>query len=251
MLIDNFTIIAQAINFMILVYLLHRFLYGPVIRIMDEREKKISQTMEQAKRAEEAAAKTAHELAKEKQVFIDTREQLLADAHKDIENWRETQVEAVKSEIEGLRGALKNSLEKEQQAFLGRLKEEVTRQVLRISEKAIKDLAAQRLENRIIFVFLEKVKALEKQLEMKNFTGDVRVTSGFELDPEMTLELSRKFSEWFPKSKSIGFNRSEALGMGIEVTAGDRKTAWNLDKYLTGLEEEIRFHLKTDIRKAA
>jgi len=36
-LIDWFTVIAQIINFLVLVYLLKRFLYGPIIRVIDER----------------------------------------------------------------------------------------------------------------------------------------------------------------------------------------------------------------------
>ena len=36
---DWFTVIAQIINFLILVALLKRFLYGPIIRAMERRER--------------------------------------------------------------------------------------------------------------------------------------------------------------------------------------------------------------------
>lgn len=251
MLIDPFTTAAQVINFLLLVYLLHRFLYAPIIRVMDEREKKIAQTLAHAEMAEETAKQNALELEKEKQLFFATKEKRMTEARHDIEMWRDKQSAVVKNEIESLRQAGINKLESEQQTFLNALKTEVTRQVISISEKAIKDLAEQRLENRIIFVFLEKVKALEQKIEMKNYTGQVRVTSGFDVAPEMTAMLSEKFSEWFPKSESVVFHRSEALGMGIEVTAGDHKTVWNLNKYLKNLEDDIRSHLKADFRQAA
>jgi len=45
MLLDSFTIIAQIINFLILVYLLKRFLFNRIIKIMDEREKQITDRM--------------------------------------------------------------------------------------------------------------------------------------------------------------------------------------------------------------
>lgn len=251
MLIDGFTTIAQVINFLLLVYLLHRFLYAPIIRVMDEREKKLAQTLAHAEMAEETAKQNALELEKEKQLFFTTKEKWMAEARHDIEMWRDKQAAVVKDEIENLRQTSINKLESDQQTFLNALKTEVTRQVINISEKAIKDLAEQHLENRIIFVFLEKVKALEQKIEMKNYTGEVRVTSGFDVAPDMTAMLSEKFSEWFPKSESVVFHRSEALGMGIEVTAGDHKTAWNLNKYLKNLEDDIRSHLKADFRQAA
>ena len=42
MLIDWFTVAAQAVNFLILVWLLKRFLYKPVLAAVDEREKRIT-----------------------------------------------------------------------------------------------------------------------------------------------------------------------------------------------------------------
>ena len=42
MLINWFTVLAQAINFLILVWLLKRFLYKPILHAIDEREKGIA-----------------------------------------------------------------------------------------------------------------------------------------------------------------------------------------------------------------
>ena len=47
MLIDWFTIIAQALNFLILAWLLKRFLYRPVLNALDEREKLIASELAQ------------------------------------------------------------------------------------------------------------------------------------------------------------------------------------------------------------
>ena len=43
MQVDVFTLIAQIVNFLILVYLLKRFLYRPVLDAMDRREADIAQ----------------------------------------------------------------------------------------------------------------------------------------------------------------------------------------------------------------
>jgi len=42
MLIDWFTVIAQAFNFVILVWLMKRFLYKPILHAIDAREKRIA-----------------------------------------------------------------------------------------------------------------------------------------------------------------------------------------------------------------
>jgi F-type H+-transporting ATPase subunit b len=60
MLIDWFTVGAQAVNFLILVWLLKRFLYRPVLAAIDAREKKIAaQLADAAQREARAQAERA------------------------------------------------------------------------------------------------------------------------------------------------------------------------------------------------
>ena len=53
LLIDWFTVIAQVINFFILVWLLKHFLYKPIINAIDAREKRIADELANAKSKEE------------------------------------------------------------------------------------------------------------------------------------------------------------------------------------------------------
>ena len=48
MQIDWFTVVAQIVNFLTLVGLLKKFLYGPIIRAMDDRERRIASRLEEA-----------------------------------------------------------------------------------------------------------------------------------------------------------------------------------------------------------
>ena len=61
MLIDWFTVIAQIINFLVLLLLLRRFLYKPILNAMEERERKVAERLESARqervRAEEERAR--------------------------------------------------------------------------------------------------------------------------------------------------------------------------------------------------
>ena len=59
MLINWFTVLAQAINFLILVWLLKRFLYKPILHAIDEREKGIATQLAQAEAKEAEAQKSA------------------------------------------------------------------------------------------------------------------------------------------------------------------------------------------------
>ena len=65
MLIDWFTVIAQAVNFLILVWLMKRFLYQPILKALDAREKRIAAELEDAD-AKEADAIAEREEFKRK-----------------------------------------------------------------------------------------------------------------------------------------------------------------------------------------
>src|ERR1035437_8882170 len=75
MLIDWFTVIAQVINFLILVWLLKRFLYRPILDAIDAREKRIAKEL-----AEANAKQERDEFRHKNEVFDQQRAALLSQA---------------------------------------------------------------------------------------------------------------------------------------------------------------------------
>ena len=59
MQIDWFTFIAELINFLVLMVLLKRFLYGPIIKAMDRRERKITASLLEATQKTQEAQREA------------------------------------------------------------------------------------------------------------------------------------------------------------------------------------------------
>ena len=66
MQISWFTIIAQIVNFIVLVWLLKRFLYKPILKAIDEREKKIATQIKDAEAKDALAKKEQFDFAKKK-----------------------------------------------------------------------------------------------------------------------------------------------------------------------------------------
>lgn len=243
MLIDWFTVLAQVVNFIVLVYLLKRFLYGPIVRAMKGREEKMGAAMERAKAAEEAAGRMAKDLEREQQALADNRATLLAEAKEEVDQWRQKTVEAARLEIERMRESWKAALERDKRGFVERLKRDVTRQVLRISEKTLQDLANQRIERHVIERFLEKVEERRDIFPAKGLQGPVLVQSGFELDEQISQHMGRRIGEWMNNRPTIRFEVLGELGMGIQLMVGDQKVTWNLAEYLEDLEKEILANL--------
>ena len=80
MLVDWFTIVAQAINFLILVWLMKRFLYKPILNAIDEREKRIAAELADADAKKAEAQKERDEFQHKNEEFDQQRATLLSQA---------------------------------------------------------------------------------------------------------------------------------------------------------------------------
>ena len=80
MLIDWFTVVAQALNFLILVWLMKRFLYKPVLNAIDAREKRIAMELADAKSKKAEAKKDRDEFQQKNEEFDGQRAALLSKA---------------------------------------------------------------------------------------------------------------------------------------------------------------------------
>jgi F-type H+-transporting ATPase subunit b len=89
MLIDWFTVGAQALNFLILVWLLKHFLYKPVLNAIDAREKRIAGELADADAKKAEAQKERDEFNHKNEVFDQQRAALLSQAVDEVKTERQ------------------------------------------------------------------------------------------------------------------------------------------------------------------
>ena len=80
MLIDWFTVAAQVINFLILVWLLKRFLYKPILRDIDAREQRIEAQLADADATKAEAQQERDEFLHKNEAFDQQRAARLSQA---------------------------------------------------------------------------------------------------------------------------------------------------------------------------
>ena len=238
MLINWFTVAAQIVNFLILLYLLKRFLYKPILRAMEERERRIASAMEETKKAEEAAQRKARELEEEKRAFLEAKEQLMFDAKKEVEAWRDRTMQGAKSEIDDLRRSWQTRLDEDKRGFVKRLKSDVAGHIMRISEKTLQDLANRDLEHEIVSVFLKKAGEDSDLFPPEDLPGAVVVRSGFDLDEHGREAVHGFLDERLKGGTEFRFEVLKDLGMGIQVMVGDLHTTLCPD---TGWNGSVEF----------
>ena len=240
--IDWITVSAQVINFLILVYLLKRFLYGPIIRAMDSREQRISSRLEEAQAREQDAEEKADTFERKRQDLEQQKTEKLEQAGRDAETKRKKLIEEAREEVEQMRQEWRNDLEREKREFLRNLRDTAQRQVMQVLRRMLDDLAERELEREIVRVFVKRLAQLDDETRalLGEHDGALEVLTAFELDEDNRKALQDALSEITVEGPGIEFKHSDDLTCGIALRAGGRKIGWSVDEYLDALERRMQ-----------
>lgn len=164
MLFDPFTMIAQLINFVVLVVALRHFLYKPVIDAMDERENKIAQRLTDADEREHEAEAAAESYRRRQVEIDDRRDELLENAGHDAAERRTELIEQAREDVEDRRNRWLQGLRREREDLDRELQRRVGAEVLVVGRRALVALADADIERRALDKALDHLEADEPAL---------------------------------------------------------------------------------------
>ncbi len=247
MQVDWITTIAQIINFLVLVYLLKRFLYAPIVSAMTNREAKIAQRLDLAQQQSTAAQQQMEDYHKKVHQFDQQREQLLEEAKREAEAQRIQLMDMLRGEIATIRERWQGEVQREQQAFLAQARKMVGEQVCVVARQALGDLADAELEEQMLGVFIKQlteVTTLDKaKLASSAVAKGLTVHSRFPLSTPQQKKISATIHGQIGPEIIIHFEPAPELICGINLKGEGFKLEWNIDSYLSGIDEQLAAHL--------
>jgi F-type H+-transporting ATPase subunit b len=244
MLIDWFTVVAQIINFLILVFLLKHFLYGRIINAIDQREGRITSRLEDAEIQRREAENEAAMFKLKNQDFDSQREEMISNAKEESETFRKDLMQKAREEIDGIQSRWHETVQKQKIAFLKDLGQRTTKEVFAVTRQALKDLANKDLEQQIVDVFMRRIEKLSEEerhlvAESVNGSGKVLITSAFQIPDEGQAKIFKIIKEHINGECQIDYQVTSDVISGIELRTVGHKIAWSLDNYLASLETKI------------
>jgi F-type H+-transporting ATPase subunit b len=243
--ISWFTIIAQAINFLILVWLLKRFLYKPILHAIDEREKGIAARLAEAEAKGTEAQKEREVYRLKNEAFDRDRAALVQKATDEANAERQRLLEQARKDADALRVQREQALRTEQRNLGKEIARRTRQEVFAISRKTLKDLAAANIEDQMSEVFVKRVRALsgpaKEQLAvaLKSSSAPARVSSAFDLPVSRRNAIKSAFKETFAVEPEFQFETVPELVSGIELSINGQKIAWSIADYLATLEQSV------------
>ncbi|MGE0459776.1 MAG: F0F1 ATP synthase subunit B [Vicinamibacterales bacterium] len=239
MQIDWLTVGAQIVNFLVLVALLRRFLYRPVLDAMDRREQRIAERLHEAERREAQASARAQEFQEKSDDLDRRRKELLVQARDEAEAERHDRLQDARAEVERQRERWHTQLEQEWDEVRKSLIRRLSGAVTDASRRALADLADTTLEQAIARTFCRRLAGLDEsdRHAIAGEAGALELATTFDPDDEVRATLSEAVQEHL--GRDVRFVRASDLTGGIELRAHGWKVSWTIDEYLREFEERL------------
>lgn len=245
MLIDWFTVGAQVLNFLILVWLLKRFLYKPILDAIDAREKRIAGQIGDAESKKAEAQKEQDDFRNKNEAFDEQRSALFSKAEDEAKTERDGMLNAARKDAADLRAAQETALHEDHTRLSGEITRSAAEEVIGIARKALEDLATVSLEERVEEVFTRRLRGMQGDSRLlmgealKSASGTAIVRSSFDLSVDQKAAIQNAINETFSANIHVNFELSAALVCGIELTGNGQKLDWNIASYLTALDRGV------------
>jgi F-type H+-transporting ATPase subunit b len=222
----NWTTFAlEMINFIVLIWILQRFLYSPVKRVITERQQNITNTLaqadqvrQQAQRMEEKFASRLDEWEHEKQ---QRRSQFLAE----LEQEKRRQMTTLKKDLEAEREKFKAREEQKLQALLQQNHQRAISQAAQFCARLLGRLATPHLETQIIEMFLDDLKQYDQTKfssvnHMNGVQPAVTISSAYQLSDLQQKQITQALQTKLDINQNISLAVDPSLISGIKVDLG-------------------------------
>jgi F-type H+-transporting ATPase subunit b len=249
-LIDWFTVGAQLLNFIILVYLMKRFLYQPVLDAIAAREAKIAAELADAAATKTKAHAQQREFEEKNQAFDEQRADLLSKATEAANTERERLLAEASKTAEAASAARAKTLQADTQALHGEIVRQTQQQVFEIARRVMSDLADASLEQRACAVFIQRLHgvdgetlaALSTALKATSAENPALLRSAFDLPAEQLATIQAALDKTFGQAIALKVETAPGVVSGIELSAQGQKLAWSIAGYLTSLSATLNEH---------
>jgi F-type H+-transporting ATPase subunit b len=244
-LIDWFTVGAQALNFLILVWLMKRFLYKPILDAIDARETRIAAAIADADGKKAEAAKEREEFQHKNEAFDQQRAALVTQATDEANAERQRLLDDARQAADALSAKRMEMLRHDVHALAQAVGRRTQLEVFAIARQALTDLASTSLEARVADVFTRRLREMDGQAKaglgesLKSASDPAIVRSAFDLPAESRADIQRALNDTCSADVRVRFETAPDLVSGIELTTNGHKVAWSIAEYLGSLERAV------------
>jgi F-type H+-transporting ATPase subunit b len=223
MQIDWWTLALQAVNFLVLVWLLWRFLYRPVREVIEKRKQLAEQAFADADKQKSEAEAARQHFEEGRAELAQERQDMLKRIHEELEADRHKVLAEAKNKADELLEVARESIAEERQAALTEVREQVAALAVELASGLLRKVES----NASSGVFLEQLErqlkdmpADERERLQKDLAADsarLTVVTAAPLTPEERDQWTDRLSAWLSQREKTDFATDPEILGGAEL----------------------------------
>ena len=228
---ELYTIIAQLINFSVLLFILNKFLYKPILKTMDKRREDIKNKIEETQNKLEESDKLKEEYFNKLQEVEKENITLRKQALEDIKKFKDSELQKVKEDISLKKDKFNDYLNLEQKSLIENFNENLSDLFVEYSNNILQVLANSTLQDELVNNFMQKINDLtDEKVESVNKLNveDMYISSNDELTDKQKDFIKDSLVKKGFKFKDIQYTVDKKLILGIELKAKSYVLSWNV-----------------------
>ena len=155
-------LIAQIVGFLVLLYILSKLLYRPLLKVMDERAARIKESLEAAERAKEQAAASQEQMQEDMRKAREEGQQMIAQARDVASRFRDEEMAKAREEIAAERAKAEADIQRERDAAIEDLRQEFAGLAISAAERVVERSLSESDHRSIIDRVLEESGTIGK-----------------------------------------------------------------------------------------
>lgn len=220
------TFILEMVNFVILVWILKRFLYKPVLNVIEQRQSAINEKVGQAEEMKTQADILLNDYTNRLSDWEKEKQSLKQALDQDIQQERVMRVQKLKDEIDSEREKAKVIEQRKHAELQQQAESAAITMATRFAAKLFSDLSGPEVERRLIKLFVEELHSMppeRKQILLsgtENAADEISVYTAYQIDPTDSQMLESELHQLFGDAVAINYLQSSELIAGLKVVSG-------------------------------
>ena len=247
---DLTTFLAQIVNLFLLIWILKRFLYRPVMDVIEKRQSQINHNIQEAEDKLSSASKLQQTLALQQEEFEKQRQKRLDQLDKEIEQHKTQMFNELERDYIARRQSLQDDLNRSWTAAKSQAQEMIASEFIALSQKILTEWSVQNPMDQLLTLFQKKIVdlSIKKQTQLQNLLlkqKSLQIITSHTLTKKQQVMIRGILQNSFdlPPKVRIQYKKRPDLILGLEMRIGNFLLDWNLNSYL----DEMSQHLKQQI----
>lgn len=244
--IDIFTLSVQIINFLVLIFILNKLLYKPLIKMMKERREYIKNSIANADNKLQEAERIRNEYEEELKEIENYKKEKIEKIDEELFDYKTNKITKIKEELEVKKNEFIDQLESEKNNILDKLVKNFCFNTKDLLNNIFFSISNNSLNSIILKKFVTEITNLSSNNIEKINRSNSRIVefySGFELSQEDKKLVKENFDKCGIKYTDINFIVDNEIIFGNKITVSGltiNSSIQNIiEQFITNLNKNI------------